>query len=206
MTGKIVYMIMRKLILLAAIAFSNSNAFSQSQVDINAYNRQKNKITSNGMKVLAGWSAANVIYSAIATGQSSGSSRYFHQMNVMWGSINLGISALGYLGTKNKDGMSLIESLKKQSGVEKTYLFNAGLDLAYIASGFYLKERSKSTIKNPQKLKGYGESIIMQGAALLLLDGVMFTLHNRHGKKLFKMMDKVQVGATGNGISMLVKL
>ncbi len=206
MTGRNVYLIMKKLILLIAIAISTSNVFSQLQSDINAYNRQKNKITRNGMKVLAGWSAANVIYSAIATGQSSGTSRYFHQMNVMWGGINLGIAALGYLGTKNKDGMSLIESLKKQAGVEKTYMFNAGLDLAYIASGFYLKERAKNTTKNPQKLKGYGESIILQGAALLLLDGVMFTLHNRHGKKLYKMMDKVQVGATGNGISLLVKL
>ncbi len=206
MTGRNVYLIMKKLILLTAIAISTSNVFSQLQSDINAYNRQKNKITRNGMKVLAGWSAANVIYSAIATGQSSGTSRYFHQMNVMWGGINLGIAALGYLGTKNKDGMSLIESLKKQAGVEKTYMFNAGLDLAYIASGFYLKERAKNTTKNPQKLKGYGESIILQGAALLLLDGVMFTLHNRHGKKLYKMMDKVQVGATGNGISLLVKL
>lgn len=208
MPGRYVYIIMRKLILITAVVFSGSRAFSQSQADLNTYNRQKNKITKNGMKVLAGWSAANVIYSAIATGQSSGTSLYFHQMNVMWGGINLGIAALGYLGTKNKDGLSLIQSLKQQAGVEKTYLFNAGLDVAYIASGLYLKEKAKTRIKieNRQKEKGYGESIILQGAALLLLDGVMFTLHNSHGKKLYKMMDKVQVGATGNGISMLVKL
>ncbi len=197
---------MKKLILLTAITISTSNAFSQSQPDLNAYNRQKNKITKNGMKVLAGWSAANVIYSAIATGQTTGTSRYFHQMNVMWGGINLGIAALGYMGAKNKDGMSLMESLRKHAGVEKTYLFNAGLDLGYIASGFYLKERAKSTTKNRQKLKGYGESVILQGAALLLLDGVMFTLHNKHGKKLYKMIDMVQIGATGNGMSMIVKL
>jgi len=160
------------------------------------------------MIVLGGWSAANLIYSGIATGQTSGTTKYFHQMNVMWGGINLGLGVLGYLGLKNKDGLGLVQTLKQQSGIEKTYIFNAGLDVAYIASGFYLKERSKSRFKveNQQKLKGYGESIILQGSALLLLDAVMFTVHNSHGKKLYKMIDKVQVGATGNGISLLVKL
>ena len=197
---------MKKLILIIGLVFSTSYTFSQSQVDLNNFNRQRNNITKNGMKVLAGWSAANVIYSAIATGQTTGTTRYFHQMNVMWGGINLGLAALGYLGTRNKDGMTLVQSLKQQAGIEKTYMLNAGLDVAYIASGFYLKERAKNNLKNRDKFKGYGESIILQGAALLLLDGVMFTVHNRHGKKLYKMMEKVQVGATGNGISMLVKL
>lgn len=197
---------MKKIFLILAVACSAFQAFSQSHAELNVYNRQRNKITKNGMTVLGGWAAANVIYSAVATGQTTGTTRYFHQMNVMWGGINLGLAALGYLGTKNKDGMSLVQSLKQQAGVEKTYMLNAGLDVAYIASGFYLKERAKNSIKNREKFKGYGESIILQGAALLILDGVMFTIHNSHGKKLYKMIDKVQIGATGNGISMLVKL
>lgn len=199
---------MRKIIIFTAVVFSVSHTFGQSQADLNNFNRQRNKITKNGMKVLAGWSAANVIYSAVASGQTTGTTRYFHQMNVMWGGINLGFAALGYLGLKDKDGMSLVQSLKQQGGIEKTYIFNAGLDVAYVASGLYLKERSKTRIKetNRQKERGYGESIMLQGAALLLLDGVMFTVHNFHGKKLYKMMDKVQIGATGNGLSMIVKL
>ncbi len=199
---------MRKFILLTAIVFSTSYTFSQSQADLNVFNRERNKVTKKSMIVLGGWSAANLIYSGIASGQTTGTTRYFHQMNVMWGGINLGLAALGYLGTKNKDGMTLVQSLKQQGGLEKTYIFNAGLDVAYIASGLYLKERSKTRIKveNRQKERGYGESIILQGAALLLLDGVMFTVHNFHGKKLYKIMDKIQVGATGNGLSMIVKL
>ncbi|MEP7163434.1 MAG: hypothetical protein ABI741_02010 [Ferruginibacter sp.] len=198
---------MRKLILLT-VAFSTSHAFSQAQPDLNTFNRQRIRITKNAMIALGSWSAANLIYSGIATGQTTGTTRYFHQMNVMWGGINLGLAALSYIGLKNKDGLSLVQSLKQQAGIEKTYMLNAGLDVAYIASGLYLKERSKSNIKisNQQKLKGYGESIILQGAALLLLDGVMFTVHNIHGKKLYKMIDKVQLAVTGNGVSMVVKL
>ena len=197
---------MKKIILFIAIAFSASCTFGQQQADLNSLNRKKNKITRTGMTALGGWAAANLIYSGIATGQTSGTTNYFHQMNVMWGGINLGLAALGYIGTKNKDGLSLSQTLKQMAGVEKTYLFNFGLDAAYMASGFYLKERSKNTVKNAQKFKGYGESIIMQGAALFVLDGVMFALHNNNSKKLHKLMEKTQVGITGNGIGVVVRL
>lgn len=197
---------MRKIILIAALLFAVMNSFCQSQTDLNTFNRQRNKITKNAMIVLGSWSAVNLIYSGIATGQTHGTNLYFHQMNVMWGGINLGLAALSYIGLKNKDGMSLVQSLKQQAGVEKTYMLNAGLDVAYIASGLYLKEKGKTCTKNAQKFKGYGESIILQGAALLLLDGVMFTVHNLHGKKLYRMMEKTQVGVTGNGIGMIVHL
>ena len=210
MTANLIWVIfvngfMRKLILIGIIAFATMPCFSQQNTALDIYNRERNKITKTGMAVLGGWSAANLIYSGIATGQTHGTNLYFHQMNVMWGGINMGLAALGYLGVKNKNGLSLVQSLKQQVGLEKTYLLNAGLDIAYVATGLYLKERSKSRA-NPQKLKGYGESIMLQGAALLLLDGVMFTVHNLHGKKLYKLVDKTQIGFTGNGISMLVKL
>ena len=202
---EIVSNVMRKLILILLVACTTGSAYSQQRTDLDLFNRQKNKITRNGMIVLGGWSAANLIYSGIATGQTHGTNLYFHQMNVMWGGINLGLAALGYIGTKNKDGLTLTQSLKQQFGIEKTYLLNLGLDAAYVTAGLYLKERAKSRA-NPQKLKGYGESIMLQGAALLLLDGVMFTVHNMHGRKLYKFMDKTQIGITGNGLGVVVKL
>lgn len=200
------YPVMKKSIIIACISILSVSSYGQLQADLNSLNRTKNKITRTGMVVLGSWAAANLVYSGIATGQTSGTTKYFHQMNVMWGGINLGLAALGYMGTKNKDGLTLSQTLKKMAGVEKTYLFNFGLDAAYVASGFYLKERSKNTVKNAQKFKGYGESIIVQGAALFVLDGVMFALHNNNSKKLHKLMDKTQVGITGNGIGVIVKL
>lgn len=199
-------MIMKKFILLNCICIMSVSSFGQLQADLNSLNRKKNKITRTGMVALGSWAAGNLVYSGIATGQTSGTTKYFHQMNVMWGGINLGLAALGYMGTKNKDGLTLSETLKKMAGVEKTYLFNFGLDAAYVASGFYLKERSKNTVKNAQKFKGYGESIILQGAALFVLDGVMFALHNNNSKRLHRLMGKTQVGITGNGIGLQVRL
>jgi len=196
---------MKKITFITLVLCSASQAFSQQHNDLDIFNRQRNKITRNGMIALGSWSAANLIYSGIATGQTHGTNLYFHQMNVMWGSINLGFAALGYFSLKNKDGLTLVQSLKQQAGIEKTYLLNIGLDAAYIATGLYLKERAKSRL-NPQKLKGWGESIILQGAALFLLDATMFTAHNMHSKKIYKLMEKTQLGITGNGLGMLVKL
>ncbi|MEO6489253.1 MAG: hypothetical protein ABIO04_04860 [Ferruginibacter sp.] len=197
---------MKKIILTAAILFSVFHSFSQTKDELEIFNQGRNRITKNAMIVLGGWSIANLVYSGIATGRTSGSDKYFHQMNVMWGGINFGLAALGYLGTRNKNSLSLTQSLKQQAGIEKTYMFNLGLDVAYVASGFYLKERGKNNTKNAEKFKGYGESIILQGAALMVLDAVLFTVHNRHSKKLYKVVDKIQIAATGDGIGLLVGL
>ena len=69
-----------------------------------------------------------------------------------------------------------------------------------------LKERSKTTIKNPAKLKGYGESVMLQGGVLLLFDGIMYAIHNKHGKLLNKMGENIKLSATGHGIGLIVKL
>jgi len=196
---------MKQLLILITLV-SSTALHAQLQPDLDQFNKERNKITRNAMIVLGAWSTANLIYSGIATGQTSGSNKYFHQMNVMWGGINLGLAALGYVGSRNKPGASLSKTLKQQSGIEKTYMLNMGLDVAYIAGGGYLRERSKRNTKDHQKFKGYGESIMLQGAALLVLDAVLFAIHNRHGKKLYGIIDKIQLGATGNGLSVIAGL
>lgn len=196
---------MKKIILLAIMTSSVFAGYAQQLTDPGKFNNSRNRITRNGMIALGSWSAVNLVYSGIATGQTTGTTRYFHQMNVMWGGINLGLAALGYFGLKNESGLGFIQSLKKQAGIEKTYLLNLGLDAAYITSGFYLKERAKNSTSNYQKFKGYGESIILQGAALLVLDAVMFGMHNIHGRKLYKMAEKTSIGFTGSGLGVVVK-
>ena len=158
------------------------------------------------MLVLGSWSAANLIYSGASAGPAEGSNKYFHQMNMIWGGINITLATIGYLSAKNQDGVGFAKSLQKQSNLEKTFLFNAGLDLAYVAGGFYLKEKSYNDLKNKDRYKGYGNSIVLQGSALLLFDGVMYLLHQRHGKKLNTLSEKIQLTTTANGIGCVVKL
>ncbi len=127
-------------------------------------------------------------------------------MNLIWGGVNLTLGTLGSFLAKNKDGLSYYESLKKQSTVEKIFLFNAGLDVAYVVGGFYINEKSNDNILSTEKNRGHGNSLILQGSALFFYDGILFLIHQGHGKQLYKLADKIQIGSTVNGIGFLVKL
>ena len=195
----------KKQIITACICIFSVTALAQ-QTELTAFNKERERISRTGLKVLAGYSAANIIYGSIAAGQATGSNKYFHEMNAIWNGITLGITGIGFLTAKKEGIFSYSESIKKQQNIEKLFLFNGGLDVAYIAGGAYLKERAKTTTKNPHRLKGYGESVMLQGAVLLLFDGIMYAIHNMHGKALAKMGEKVQLTTSGNGIGLLVKL
>lgn len=188
------------LFVFASVAQQNSDALYR-------FEKQRVQYTKNAMLVLGGWSAVNVTVSAFATKTHNREMRYFHQMNVMWNSINLGFAAMGYWGAgkENIKNPTLRSVLKHQNGSEKTFLFNTGLDCAYIATGLYLTERSKSRM-DPAKLKGYGNAIMVQGGFLLLFDGVNYFIHNRHGKKLNAMLDKVELSGGPGMISLVCKL
>jgi len=194
-----------KIIFLLSIQIFSSMLFAQ-QLQLINFNKEREHITKTGIKILATYSAANIIYGSIAASQSTGSNKYFHEMNAIWNGITLGITGIGFLTAKKEGQLSYNASLKKQANIEKLFLFNAGLDVAYIAGGAYLKERAKTTIKNPLRLKGYGESILLQGSVLLLFDGIMYTIHNRHGTLINKMGENIKLASTSNGIGFIVKL
>ncbi|MCB0846751.1 MAG: hypothetical protein KDE26_26060, partial [Bacteroidetes bacterium] len=76
------------------------------------------------------------------------------------------------------------KTVKAQNQIEKILLFNAGLDLAYIASGAYLIERSKTNPANAgraEQFNGYGQSLILQGGFLFVFDLTAFLIHQRNG-------------------------
>lgn len=76
--------------------------------------------------------------------------------------------------------------LKHQSRTEKTYLINTGLDVLYVGAGLWMNKSSDNQ-KNPDKFKGYGNSIMLQGGFLLLYDAINYAIHRKHGKLLDKM-------------------
>lgn len=196
---------MKKLIATVCICILSVTGFAQ-QTNLTGFNKERERLSRTGIKGLAVYSAANIIYGSIASSQTTGSNKYFHEMNAIWNGITLGITGIGFLTANKESTLSYGESLKKQQHIEKLFLFNAGLDVAYIAGGAYLKERAKTTIKNPLRLKGYGESIMLQGGVLLLFDGIMYTIHNRHGILLNKMGENIKLASTPNGIGFIVKL
>ncbi len=192
------------IISLAGICFATGLCAQQSL--LNSFNHKREKINKNGIKALAVYSVSNIIYGSFAASKAEGSNKYFHEMNSIWNGITLAITGIGFLTAKKQVGLTYSTSLKKQINIEKIFLFNAGLDVAYVASGAYLKEMSKTANKNPARLEGYGQSVMLQGSVLLLFDGIMYLLQNKHGKLLDKMGENIKLTGTGNGIGLVVKL
>ena len=95
---------MKKIIILLLVTSFVQPCFSQS-VTLNSFNIKKNKINKTGFIVLGSWAAANIIYGAAATSGAHGSNKYFNQMNVMWGAVNLGLATMGYLGAKREGNL-----------------------------------------------------------------------------------------------------
>ena len=171
-----------------------------AQFNLQQFNKERVQITKNGMLALGGWSAANIITGAIGLSNSHGESEYFHRMNLIWGSVNLVIAGASYISLSRKSSdISVSDSRKAQSAIEKTFLINGGLDLVYITAGMYLLEKGKND-SNPDKYRGFGKSVIMQGGALLIFDAVMYTVHMRHGKKFWKYLDGLQFAPGAVGI------
>jgi len=196
---------MRKLILCSALFIYVQSVICQ-QTTLNQFNIERQEISKKGLKILSAYSISNIIYGSIASSNATGSNKYFHKMNVLWNGVTLGIVGIGTIFSKKEKVLSYGGSLKKQSEIEKVFLFNAGLDLAYIAGGAYLKERSKRSTNNPSRLKGHGQSVIFQGAVLLLFDGIMYSIHNNRSKILNALIEKMTVQTTQNGIGVVIKL
>ena len=152
------------------VAFLSIQVKGQPAGDVN-WNAELWNLQKNGMVVLGSWAAGNLLVSGYQMTQTTGKTYHFHQMNVFWNVVNAGIAVSGYLGAMNgATDLTGVELLSEYNSFSKILLFNTGLDVAYVMTGFYLKERSKSSAKHPKRLAGYGNSLLLQGGFLFLFD------------------------------------
>jgi len=151
--------------------------------DINRSRLQKQKVS---MLVLGSWAVGNIALGAGLAGRHEGSERYFHIMNAGWNAVNLGIAAFGYWSAAKADPASfgLAETLAENRRIQNLLLFNAGLDVGYVMGGLYLMERSRRGGDHADRLKGFGKSIILQGAFLFAFDLTAYFLQAAENKKL----------------------
>ena len=164
------------------LSFSTTT-FSQNLMPSN-FNQERLDLNRKGLTVLGSWAGANLIANGILLTNASGSDKYFYQMNVYWSVVNGALAGLGVLqAKKTQAGLSPFQTLEEQSNTEKIFLVNTGLDVAYVMTGVYLLEKSTNAIDSQDRLKGYGQSVILQGGFLLLFDGIMYGVHRSHLKK-----------------------
>lgn len=163
------------------------------------FNQRSLDHQQTAMLTLGGWAVANIAAGVALQGSAEGSTKHFHRMNALWNTVNLGIAGLGYFTALKSDpaGWDLATSLGKHQGFQKVLLFNAGLDVGYIMGGLYLTERAKRPDVNADQLKGFGQSIMLQGAFLMAFDLVNYFIAARANGSL-----DLRLGATADGLGL----
>jgi len=192
---------MKKILTLCLIAVC-SRAIAQDSLKTINYSRYRT--TTTGMEVLGSWAIANIgVGVAGWAGSLGGSTKYFYQMDALWNTANLGAALLGFTGAqKDKDKqLSPAESLKEQQKIERIFLINGGFDVAYIGAGLYLHHHGETN--NSDQQRGYGSSIILQGAFLLLFDSSMYSAQRHNGNKLRRFLEKNPITFDGRRVGLI---
>jgi hypothetical protein len=168
--------------------------------DLTSINKDRQKLSREGMTFLTSWAAANIAGGTTAYFLAKDREwKYFHEMNVFWNTVNLGLGISGLLmERKSKTDLNMDQSLKAQKRVERIFLVNSGLDLIYIGSGLAMRQMQNA--KNPERMMGYGNALILQGSFLLLFDGVEYFLHRSNGYRY--KTSKLSFNFDGNSVGL----
>jgi hypothetical protein len=186
---------MRLLILL--FLFFTSLSFAQPLLEFNQKRLQTDKRLMLG---LGSWAGANFLVSGVGWATvPKGEAHYFHQMNVLWNTVNIGLAIPSYFNAKKSNpNLTFDNSILIQHKTEKIFLINTGLDVAYLSAGLLLRSNAKINLTKRDQFNGYGNSLLMQGGFLFLFDLTAYLLHNQHAKKsLNKMMNTFDISSSG---------
>ncbi|MEL6190840.1 MAG: hypothetical protein AAFR66_02280 [Bacteroidota bacterium] len=188
-------------VLFFALLFIGNDLWAQADI-LTEINEQRISLNKRHMYILGAWGSGNIIYGLIGRANSEGSQKYFHEMNAFWNVVNLGLAGAGLYGaySSNPDQFTLWETYAEQQKLEKILLVNGALNVSYILGGVLMQERAKRIEKNSDLWKGYGKSLILQGAFLLAFDSMQFIAHSQAQKDLRQLFEQLQF--QGNAVSL----
>jgi hypothetical protein len=172
--------------------------------------QQRIKLDKTHGSVLGGWGLANVATGIVGANTSGGSHRYFHQMNVGWGVINTGLAYFIRRQVPKDQAKAPNPAMVRmaQQRVESLLLLNTGLDLAYVAVGWGVKQRANNMAagKSRDRALGFGESWMVQGGFLLVFDVWQYVRHRRQGKAIAQHDEKQwTLQPVGNGVGLVYR-
>ena len=154
---------------------------------------------------LGSWATINLVGSGIGWATAPNDEmKNFHQMNVMWNTVNLGLAIPGYIKARRaSNNLSLAQTMEEQRKTETVFLFNAGLDIAYMSSGLILRSEAKHNTDKEDLFNGYGNSLLIQGGFLFIFDWVAYSIHRNHSKKkLSPLLERIELSDNGFGVKL----
>ena len=160
------------------------------------------RINRHAMYSLVGWGALNSLSGTLLLQQKQYSESpvtlTFWRSNIAWGIINSGIGVLGLVQTNKAQSLSSYADITGYSSkLKRTYLVNAGLDIVYLGTGAYLNGRN-----DRPELQGLGRSILLQAAALEILDAGMYLFLKN---KEVGLKNKVELGMQFESLTLRYK-
>ena len=158
---------------------------AQGFADLEVINQTRLDYNLKGMLILGIWAVVNLILGALASFRTSGQTQAFHQMNAYWNVVNLGIAGFGFWQATQVAALNFWEVLVAQQQIEKVLIFNSALDFGYMAIGLLLIERGRRLEK--ERWIGFGKSILLQGAFLLLFDAILYGFQQQLGIELLEL-------------------
>ena len=193
----------KAIFLISALMFAFQFMHAQAGDEEN-WNQKRMSVQKDGMLILGSWALANFAFSGYQMTQTSERNYYFHQMNVLWNTVNAGIAVSGYLSAINgPTGLAPTETLMELNKFSKILLLNTGLDVAYMGIGLYLRERSRNIEKQSSRLMGYGNSLLMQGGFLFLFDLVL-VITNENLTQQFLNQENIKFAMTPGNFSLML--
>ncbi|PJJ53303.1 DUF6992 family protein [Hymenobacter chitinivorans] len=158
-----------------------------------ALNHGRELLAEHGMAVLGTWALLNLLVSGYLVARTDGrfETHYFHQMNVGWNFVNAVLAVVGIVraNPNHVAGLTLAASLEAQFNFEKILLLNAGLDVAYLAIGSWLRARGQTAeAQRPERLLGFGRSLWLQGGFLLLFDAGFYLVYHHYAAELLALV------------------
>jgi len=164
------------------------------------WNILRTDIQKTGMFILGSWALTNFAVSGYSMTRTEGRDFYFHQMNVLWNTVNLAIAGFGYFGASGSPlDLGLLETIGEYRSFSRILVLNAALDVGYVMAGFYMKNRGSRSEKYKERLIGYGNSIILQGSFLFVFD-ISLALVNRNAMMGLAEAASLEVRAIPGGI------
>lgn len=145
----------------------------------------REQLLGHGLAVLGVWALLNLLGSGYQLPRTDvrGWPHHFHFMNACWGFINAVLASVGIIGTHPGHpplGFTAAGAHDEQLLLVRVFLVNAVLDVGYVLVGWWLLRRATApTARRPERLLGYGRSVQLQGAFLLVFDLIMWWLLGR---------------------------
>lgn len=187
------------------LLLSTSTVFGQ----VAQYQKDFSKINEGLMVTLGSYAVSNFAISGAGYFLSEEeSTRRFHEMNVMWNTVNLGLAVPGYLkARKNAGSFSQQEMLVQQRKTEQVFLINTGLDMGYMVAGYYMRTDAENRGDRAALFRGYGNSLMLQGGFLFAFDLVAYGIHRSHFNRDFeRLSNKVSIYPIGGGVGLTLQL